>query len=500
LDESILRRVDKLQLRPIEMKGRLKQLGRDSLVYGLGGIIARGIGFFLLPVYTRLFTPAEYGTIEMLAVLNSFLASILIMGMDSAQSFYFFEQKKLGQKAQARVVTAIVQWRATYGVGIVLLATLISPILNRYFFNSRLSWEYFIIAFAGALFAQVMSQSAEVYRLLYRPWSYISITLLDTLSSAGIAITLIVFMRLSILGFFIGVLSGSVVAASLGWWRIKSYIDFSEWHTEWWPRLLRFGGPLVPAALAMYVLTTADRWFINHYHGEDVLGLYAVGAKFAMLIAVAVNTFRQGWWPVAMDSIHSEDGPALFRTIARLYIGLGSAFVVILTALSPYLVHWFTTPAYFTAYPIVGILSWYSIFYGFNLIAIAGIWKTEKTIWSPFLMGLAALLNIGMDFLLVPKYGAIGAAMATSIVFLIWNMMTIVVSERLWKLEYSFIALSLQISIGGLICYIVLIMHSQKEIFIHIALVAIMAIVPLVLLSFTRDHLGKAYRLLIRES
>jgi len=77
------------------MKHRLKQLGKDSLIYGIGGVLAKGIGFFLLPVYTRIFTPADYGTIEMLTVLNSFLGSILVMGMDSAQSFYFFEQKHL---------------------------------------------------------------------------------------------------------------------------------------------------------------------------------------------------------------------------------------------------------------------------------------------------------------------------------------------------------------------------------------------------------------------
>ena len=51
---------------------RLKQLGKYSLVYGLGGILARSIGFFTLPIYTRIFTPADYGTIEMLGVLASF--------------------------------------------------------------------------------------------------------------------------------------------------------------------------------------------------------------------------------------------------------------------------------------------------------------------------------------------------------------------------------------------------------------------------------------------
>ncbi len=114
------------------MKKRLKQLGKNFLVYGSGGIIPKGIGFFLLPVYTRICSAADYGTIE-------------IMGMDSAQSFYFFEQKREGQKAQARVVTTILQWRITWGSGIVLLSTLISQVLNKYLLNGQSSWEYFDI-------------------------------------------------------------------------------------------------------------------------------------------------------------------------------------------------------------------------------------------------------------------------------------------------------------------------------------------------------------------
>ena len=255
----------------------------------------------------------------------------------------------------------------------------------------------------------------------------------------------------------------------------------------------------MPAGLSMYVLTTADRWFLNYYHGQDALGLYAVGAKFAMLVAMVVTTFRQAWWPVAMDAMYSEDGPALYRTIARLYMGLGSAGIVFLTAVSPSLVRWFTASAFHAAYPIVGILAWHSIFYGFYLIVAAGIWKTEKTLWAPFLMGTAAFLNIGLDACLVPKYGNIGAAIATSISFLIWNILTIVVSEKLWKLGYSFSILALQVSIGGVICYVILRMYDQGYSLFYVVLVSTFAIVPLLLLSLTRDHLGKAYQIVMRE-
>jgi len=74
-------------------------------------VLAKGMAFFTLPIYMRIFTPAYYGIIEMMVTIVSLLSSILVMGMDSAQSFYFFEQKTNGLKAQAVVVSSILQWR-----------------------------------------------------------------------------------------------------------------------------------------------------------------------------------------------------------------------------------------------------------------------------------------------------------------------------------------------------------------------------------------------------
>ncbi|RZB36231.1 MAG: hypothetical protein SRB2_02390 [Desulfobacteraceae bacterium Eth-SRB2] len=473
------------------MKSRFKQIGKDSLVYGIGGVMSKAIGFFLLPVYTRIFTPADYGTIEMLTVLNGLLGAILVMGMDSAQSFYFFEQKKTGGNAQARVVTAILQWRISWGSGIVILATLVSPLLNQYFFNDQLSWEYFVIAFVGALFAQIMSQSAEVYRLLYRPWSYITIIMGQALASAAIAITLIVGFGCGIMGFFIGMLSGSVIAAAFGWWRIRNYLDLSEWHTDLWPKVLKFGAPLIPTALAMYILNTADRWFISHINGPETLGLYAVGAKFAMLMAIIVTTFRTAWWPVIMDSIQSSDGPALLRTMSSLYLGLGCAGIILLTALSPFLVRILTPLPFHAAYPIVGILAWQSMFYGFNLIVTIGIWKKEKTIWISILMGAVALLNIVLDVLLVPEYGGIGAALATSTSFLVWNILTLIVSEKLWPVGYRFRNLGMQIGIGMTACFLILYVYEKEILLWRIALISFVSIIILCALSVSLEHLSK---------
>jgi O-antigen/teichoic acid export membrane protein len=476
------------------MESRFKQLGKDSIIYGVGGIFAKGINFFLLPLYTRILTPAEYGTIEMLLVINAFLGALLTIGMDSAQSFYFFEQQKNGRLIQAQVITAILQWRLVWGVIIVGAGMLLSPLLNAYFFNGQLAWEYFAFAFIGHLFLQTMEQSAGVFRLLYRPWPYIGITISHAIMSAGITIIFMVWLNWGVLGYLVGFGAGSLMAALFGWWAIRTYIDWSHWHYNWWPRLLRFGIPFVPGALAIYILTGTDRWFISYYLGQNTLGLYSVGANFASIIALAVVTYRQAWWPIALDAMHSTDGPQLFRTMGRLYLGFGSIGIIWLTWLSPLLIRLFTSPAYHAASPIIGILAWYAIFYGFYLIAAGGIWKQEKTIWIPINMGIAALLNIALNFLLIPQFGNMGAAAATSISSFIWNILVIVVSEKLWPVSYPLGVFGLQIGLGVAAMVGIQVMYSLNYEMWRGAILAIIVTGVLIGVTLENRHIKWLFR------
>jgi len=431
---------------------RIRQLGKDSVVYGLGGILAKSIAFFTLPIYTRIFTPSDYGTIEMLTVISGILGSILVTGMDSAQSMFFFKHKDEGKEAQASMVSSILQWKLIFGSCIVLLSTLLAPVLNMALFEGRLSLTHFAIAFFGSLFAQVMLQSAELMRLLYRPWAYIAITLSKSVLAAVMILMFVLIFDQGILGYFLGAGCASILIAVFGWSRATDYLKLGKFHFNWWPKLLRFGAPLVPAALALYFMGTTDRWFIQYFHGPHMLGLFAVGAKFSMLMLLAVETFRKAWWPIAMDAMHSEDGPETFRKIARLYVGFGSASVVVLSFVSPWLLKWFTAPAYHGVWPVVCILAWQAFFYGFFLIASAGIWKAEKTYLNlPLSVGMA-LVGIALNWLFVPSFGMMGAATATVISYFIWVVLAVLISETLWKVEFNLGIMVLQLILG--LCFV----------------------------------------------
>ncbi|TAN42072.1 MAG: hypothetical protein EPN22_13535 [Nitrospirae bacterium] len=427
---------------------RLRQLAKDSVIYGIGGAAVKGISFFLLPVYTRIFTPADYGTIEMMTVIVSLLTAFLVMGMDAAQSFYFFNQKENGAVSQKIVVSAILQWRLIWGSAMVLLATMLAPLLNRWFFGGEISWVYFAVSFSGALLATLMSQSVEIFRLLYRPWLYIGVSLINAILAAALILLFVFVLGQGILGYFLGSALASLAVAAMGWYMVREYLDFSALHHQWWPRLVRFGAPLFPAGLAFYLMSTADRWFVQYYHGETALGLYAVGARFSLIMSLAIEAFRTAWWPIAMDSMHSDDGPETFRMIAQLFGGLGISAVVYLTFLSPWLVRGFTGPAFHDAWPIVGILAWQSLFYGFFLIGSAGMWKAEKTHISAILMAVTGLLNLLLNYLWVPLYGGMGAAIATAVSYFIWIILSLLISERYWKVQFPFVVMTGQVTVG----------------------------------------------------
>ena len=113
------------------------------------------INFFLLPVYTRILTPSEFGTIEIITVLRYFLGSIIVMGSDTAQSAYFYKFENEGIIKQSELVSSILKLRLTIALILILFLTLFSPYLSNLFFMESITPRVFWVAFFGSVFTQV---------------------------------------------------------------------------------------------------------------------------------------------------------------------------------------------------------------------------------------------------------------------------------------------------------------------------------------------------------
>lgn len=417
------------------MRNRLIQLKNDSVVYGIGGLLGKSLSFFAIPIYTRIFDPSEYGIFEMLVVVNGILGSVLLLGLDSAQSFYFNKFKKTGLQSQAVLVSSILQLRLFWGLLIITISTFLSPMINSYLFDEQLSLKYFVFSFITTLLLQIMGQSIEILRLLYRPWHYVLISTFSSLVGVILSLYYVMFIHRDILGFVMGPMISAMLFVFIGWMTIRRYISFNGLHTPLWKDLIKFGLPLMPASLIFYAITTMDRVFIQHFHGPYELGLFSIAARISLVFGILVEVFRKAWWPIAMDSMQGEDGPGTFRLIADVYVTIGSIGLILMTTMSPHIFHWIIDEQYYGSWRLIGILTWQSFFYGYILIGTAGIWKSEKTYYQLLLSLAAFVIGVCLNFSLVPSFGGIGAAIATAVTYFIWSTLSVAVSEKLWRIN-----------------------------------------------------------------
>jgi O-antigen/teichoic acid export membrane protein len=425
-----------------------KKLLSDSAIYGLGAIAIKSLAFFILPIYTRIFSPSEYGVIEMFSTIAGILSILMTMGLDSAQSFYFMEAKNKKIYDTNIIITSILQLRITLGVFVIGMVAIFTPYILNFAFDTHQPSKLLLIVAFSVFFANLVSQSLEVFRLLYKPWQYIGLSFLQTILAIGLILYFSYVKKMGIEGYLVGNMLGMFMAMLIGWFATKKYRYWSTIEISLWKNFLKFGLPLVPAGFTIWVMQASDRWFVMNMLGSYEVGIYSIGAKFAMLLALGIEVFRKAWWPLAMDILHKPEGSRFIRDIARWYILLGSIGAVTLALIAPYLVRIMVDEQYFESWRIVGILGWSGIFYGFYLISELGIFKSKKTYYSFYINLFGALINIGLNYFLILKLGMIGAAYATVVALMISNILAMKVSNRFFPVKWQWSLYGLTIGVS----------------------------------------------------
>lgn len=466
----------------------LKSFSRDAIIYGLGNIIAKAINFLVLPIYTHIFSPSEFGLLELVLVLNGVYGAIILLGLDSAQSIYFHKHKDAGFEAQKEIITSVLQLRIVWGTLITLVFAITLPLWVLLFSLGDLSKSFLILALLGTFLSQISSQGIDIFRLIFRPIPCVTLSAFQSILNVSCILFLITYFEYGVGGFFLGSFIGASICVLTTWFITRKYISPVKIHTKHWGMLVKFGIPLIPEALLLHAMLIMDRLFLQSYHGPLAVGVYAVAFRFSVIMAAFTEVFRKAWWPYALKFMYQPGGERLFRFMAQLYISTMCAFILLLTILSPFMIKYLTGPEYASASMLIGLLCWQSLFNGFILIGSAGIWKEQKTSYSFYVTGIALIFGVCFNFLLVPRYGMFGAAIATAISYFIWAFLSLEVSERLWSINFPKLRIFLDITVAG--CGMVVFMTQFGEHqFVASSVVTVLAIYFIV----------KSYLIILKE-
>jgi len=412
-----------------------KKIFKHSAVYGFGNLSSKIVGFVLLPVYMRFLLPSDYGVLELITVTSSILIVILNLGMNSAifRSYFNYDEK---EKKQEVISTAFFFCLLEAGVVFAILLTQSSAISNLLFGTDGFT-THIRLMIVTVFFSTAMLVPLAVLRAEERSFRYISLTVSQVVLMLVLNIYFVVVMKLGVLGVLIGTaIAGALVyiaglASLIG--KLKKTFSWNELKA-----MLTFGIPLVPAALANRVLTSADRYLLKYLAGLDEVGLYSLGYRISSIMLVFVVQPFMLAWPVVMFRVAREEGAKeIYRNVLTYYVLVALWIALALSVFSREIITIIAPPVYHSAYRVVPLLVLSAFFAGAFYVVSVGLNIERKTGYFPLIIGSAALVNIGANYLLIPAFGMIGAAVATAFAQLIVVIATWGISRKYYMVKYD---------------------------------------------------------------
>ena len=179
----------------------------------------------------------------------------------------------------------------------------------------------------------------------------------------------------------------------------------------------RFGVPLVPTALFLWITNFSDRLFLVKLADTDEVGLYSVGVRIASAMVLLLTAFRLAW-PAFAYSIEDEREAKRTYAYVLTYLVLLTTWVATgLALLSPWIVDWIAAPAFAESSRVVGPLAFAAVAFGGYIVVAIGVGRARRTQFNWVVTGAAAAVNIALNLALIPTYGMMGAAIATIAAF-----------------------------------------------------------------------------------
>ncbi len=417
------------------MSLKLKSLLKNSLIYSLSGITGNFIGIFLVPVYTRIFSPAEYGVIDLIATVTAFLNLFLIVGLDSAVGRYYVDAENNEDKKLTASTTLFYLIVSSFPA--ILILVLFSKHISNLIFGEATYSIFLTVALASIPFSVLFAHFQNMLKWRFQPGLYATTSVGSLLFQVCLTIYLVVFLRIGIIGIYIARLATTVIFSTIGFWLTRSSFSlvFSFKRLK---ELLYFGVPLIPLSLSHYIMTYSDRYFLRYFAGLDEVGLYGIGYRLASVISLLVVGFQHAWGPFVYSTYKSVDAKETFCKVYDYASILVCFAILALSLFSREILQIFTTQKYLDAYNVIPFIAASIAAYTFGGYFSFGIGIAKKNIHRAWGGGLAALINLALNAILIPLFGMIGAAVATIASFLMLGVMLMRISQRYYRIEYRF--------------------------------------------------------------
>ena len=414
---------------------KFKETGKHGIIFGLGSTLHAAISFLLIPVYTTHLLTSEYGILGLITITGSILTTIFALGVNFGlfRSYYEYDDAEERREVISTAFFLIV----INCIVLFIFGLFFSKYLSILIFGNTVYEIYFLIITIISAFTILNSIPFVIFRVRKKSIQYVTFQISFFIIGIISIIYLVVVKDWGVLGVLVGnLIMGTVSCLTLYFYiRKEIVLKFLKHEAK---KMLQYGLPLIPANLSAFVFNSCDRYFLNYYSTLHEVGLYTLGYSFGMIITVLFASPLAMIWPAMFLSVKDHSNARAFYSRALTFtIFIGSFLLLAISLLSKEVLHIFADKAYWGAYTVIPIIALTYTIWALPKILNVAMSLKRKTQASAIIYLLGAIINIGLNFAWIPKYGMIGAAYATLATFVIIVAMLFFYNQRLMEVKYE---------------------------------------------------------------
>lgn len=428
----------------------LKQLASQTAIYGLSSILGRFINYLLVPLYTYLFRPEEYGVVSEFYAYAGFFAVILVCGMETG---YFRFRSESAENCDSTSLFCVLAVNSIFLLALYLGLKPLAQALRYPDHTEYLIYFGWILAFdasAAIPFAKLRAEN--------RALRFASIKLIEILLAVALNLYLIVYCRhafdsapdsfsarlydpeIGIGYIFIANLAACALKVLLllpQFKGLKAGINFALL-----AKLLRYSLPMVVIGLAGVANETFDRAMMKYLLPYDLetnlklLGIYSACYKLSILMSLFIQAFRYAGEPFFFAQSQSRESAKLYADVMRYFV-IFCAFVFLLVTLFMDLFQYFVGESFRVGLKVVPILLLANLFLG--IYVNLSIWYklTDHTALGALVSLIGAGITLGLNIWWIPIFGYIGSAWATLICYFVMCALSYGLSRIYYPIRYN---------------------------------------------------------------
>jgi O-antigen/teichoic acid export membrane protein len=418
------------------MKRYLHQLISESFVYGLSGVISRFLTIFLVPIYTRIFVPEDYGVMSLVTTTVTLISILVTLALDSSAHRWYWDT---ADTLHRKITLASWTWcQMTVSVIFAILVFAFSGWLGVVLIGRANAGIYFRLVAITIPLNGLNTVVTNWLRMQRRPWATMSYSLGITLVNILVTIILVVFLGWGLIGVYVAQILAGTIGTGTSLILLKDWVNPRRFQ---WSRLkimLRYGFPLIPAGLAYWTITLSGFYFVRFFSSTSEVGLFQVGSTVASAVALCTGAFQQAWGPFALSIYKDPAAQQVYANVLIAYLWLSCFVSTAITLFASEILRLFTTEAYMGAAHVIGFLAFTHVMIGLGYIGAIGPLIVKTTKPYGFAVIVAALLTISLNLFLAPSFGKEGSAIASLAGQSFIPLYVFYKSQKMYPIPYRF--------------------------------------------------------------